>query len=229
MGDFRFEILDFGLNPKSKTCSERSESIQNPKFKWMASLGVGLVVLVGLLIGQERWAARPVATPQSVPAPSLQSTPAGSFLRDYADLAPAPTSGDLVAPSAADVVEFLLKFGIVLLALYGSLRGLRTLMARQRWLPTSGTQVTVVETAHLSPRRALYVVRAGRQKLLLGGTDHEITLLAELDEEDQPGAQSRSEAFAAHLAAASETIDVLQNGGIKGGVDQGRVERGRKV
>lgn len=169
---------------------------------WVLSLGIGLVVLVGLLVGQERWAVRPVLSTPAVTTPALQPTPVDSFLRDYADLAPAPVSGEPGMPSFGDAAGFLLKFGIVLLVLYGSLRGLRTFMARQHWLPASNTRVTVVETTHLSPKRALYVVRAGSQMLLLGGTDHEITVLAELVEDTRPAGQVRPEEFATQLAVA---------------------------
>lgn len=181
-------------------------NFQVPNFRWALSLVIGLVVLIGLLIAQQGGAGQSSRSPEPSFTPSVQTTPESGFIRDYADLAPSPAYGEWVGPSVADLAGFLLKFGLVLLVLYGTLRGLRVLMARQRWLPASSDQVAVVETTHLAPRRALYLVRVGGQTLLLGGTDHEITLLAELDEVRESNPETHPQGFAMKLAAVGQVV-----------------------
>jgi len=181
-------------------------NFQNPNSRWMLSLVIGLVVLIGLLMAQQGAAGQANRSPEPSFTPPVQITPESGFIRDYADLAPSPAYEELAGPSVADWAGFLLKFGLVLLVLYGTLRGLRMLMTRQRWLPASSNQVSIVETTHLAPRRALYLVRVGGQTLLLGGTDHAITLLAELDEVSRSNPETHPQGFAMKLAAAGQVV-----------------------
>lgn len=118
-----------------------------------------------------------------------------SFLRDYNALAHDQAIVMPGGPGVGDTVGFLAKFGLVLVLLYGSLRALRSFMIRQRgmtsrWARSETTpiaEVVILETAHLSPHRALYLVGAGPKVLLLGGTDQQITFLAELADMDLEG------------------------------------------
>jgi flagellar biogenesis protein FliO len=83
-------------------------------------------------------------------------------------------------PALGDVVSYLARFGFILILLYGSLRALKTFTLRQQGAAASA-RIEVLETRYLSSNRALYLVSIGSRKWLLGGTDQQITLLAELE------------------------------------------------
>jgi flagellar biosynthetic protein FliO len=51
-------------------------------------------------------------------------------------------------------------------------------------------QVKVIETTHLTPRRAIHLVQVGDRKLLIGATDQSISLLTEVDDQPAGGIQS---------------------------------------
>lgn len=151
---------------------------------WMVWVGcTALLISLGLLMGTER--LRPEAL---IPATGVQaaSQPEASTLAVRAATADGlfqQPRGGVFAPATVgveDTVGFLVKFGFVLLLLYGSLRVLRGFTLRWRGLTPSTAQIAVLETRYLSPRRALYLVRAGSRVLLLGGTDQQINFLADV-------------------------------------------------
>ena len=76
-------------------------------------------------------------------------------------------------------VSVILKLGLVVALIYASLYLLR------RWqsgaFDPARRQVTIVESARLTPRQALHLVRAGERLLLIGATDQSLTLLAEVE------------------------------------------------
>jgi flagellar biosynthetic protein FliO len=64
-------------------------------------------------------------------------------------------------------------------------------------------QVKVIETTHLTPRRAIHLVQVGDRKLLIGATDQSIALLTEID--DQPAGTIASDAtFSELLSVAAQ-------------------------
>lgn len=79
-------------------------------------------------------------------------------------------------------VNVLFKLGLVLLLIYSSVIILRRLQSSQN--PRFRKGIKIIETTHLSPNRAVHLVQVGRQVYLLGATDHEVTLLSKLDEEE---------------------------------------------
>jgi len=86
-------------------------------------------------------------------------------------------------PAAA--IDLLLKLGIVLALAYASLAVLKryTVGATR---PTA--MLEVLDSTTLAPNRAVYVVRVGEKRLVLGVTTTQITALAELDPEATPEA-----------------------------------------
>ncbi len=73
-----------------------------------------------------------------------------------------------------------LVLGIVVLLIYLTLNvGLRRLLGIKP--NTAHGLVTVLERVTLDPKRALFVVRAGNEVLLLGGSDASLQLISKLD------------------------------------------------
>ncbi len=144
----------------------------------IASFALLAVVGTPFLESSQPAAGAPMAGYAPPEARSLTAT--GDFAIVSAaqdqDTTPVPLNG----VSLGDTVGFLAKFGFVLLLLYGSLRLLRNVTLRWQGLTPSTAQIAVLETRYLAPRRALYLVRAGSKVLLLGATDQQISLLADL-------------------------------------------------
>ncbi|MFQ5343373.1 MAG: flagellar biosynthetic protein FliO [Anaerolineae bacterium] len=161
---------------------------------WLVTLvaGLGLLVVVGPYLGIGRSAPEAPSTPTNLRTADLEGPATGaaepatpdSFLRDYD--APAHDQAILTSsgPTVGEAVSFLAKFGLILILLYVSLRALRSFMLRQRGTTSSSAQIEILETRYLSSNRALYLVGAGPKVLLLGGTDQQVTLLAELADVD---------------------------------------------
>ena len=72
-----------------------------------------------------------------------------------------------------------LKLGIVVLLIYVSLYLLKRWSGAATAIPHN--RLAVLESAHLSPRQALHLVRVGEQVLLIGATDAAVNVLAQLD------------------------------------------------
>lgn len=79
------------------------------------------------------------------------------------------------------------KLGLVLLLIYSAAIYLRRRQSGLHALRRK--QIQVLETTHLSPHRALHLVKVGDQTYLIGATDHNIQLLSQVAE-----AQSHSPA-----------------------------------
>ncbi len=93
---------------------------------------------------------------------------------------------------------------LVVLAIYFSA------LAFRRWQMGGGKaparQLALVETLHLSQRRAVYLVRAGEQLFLLGATDQSINSLGQVNPAGQPVSSQIS--FDQHLSIATQkTMD----------------------
>lgn len=92
---------------------------------------------------------------------------------------------DPKTPAALYMAGVLAKLVFVLLLIYVCAALFR------RWLnlsPRSGPerQLRVLETVRLSPRQALHLVSVGDQRLLIGATDQNISLLTSLETDLSP-------------------------------------------
>ncbi|MDD5369527.1 MAG: flagellar biosynthetic protein FliO [Anaerolineaceae bacterium] len=90
--------------------------------------------------------------------------------------------GPMDSPAPAESPT-LLAFKVFSRLLAATLLILGCFLVLRKWQKSSGRstirKVGVVETVHLSQRRALYLVRIGERELLIGGTDQSITFLAD--------------------------------------------------
>lgn len=73
-----------------------------------------------------------------------------------------------------------LKLALVLVVVYLSKTGLRWLQKGQQNIGGSGATIRVLETTGLAPGRYLHLVVVGEKTLLIGATDQQFTMLAEL-------------------------------------------------
>lgn len=73
-----------------------------------------------------------------------------------------------------------LKLALVLVVVYLSMTGLRWLQKGQQNIGGSGATIRVLETTSLAPGRYLHLVVVGEKTLLIGATDQQFTMLAEL-------------------------------------------------
>ena len=81
---------------------------------------------------------------------------------------------------AALGLDVFLKLGIVLILIYASAHLLRKFGITG--ISQKTRHLSISETLSLSPRRALYIIKVGEQKLLIGATDQNITLIKQLDD-----------------------------------------------
>lgn len=92
----------------------------------------------------------------------------------------------------------------VLACLYLVLIGLR------RWhtqvAAISDRQLSIVETLRLSPKQVLHLVRVGDRQLLLGASDGQVALLAEVGG-TPPVADGAAPAFISHLQQAAARVN----------------------
>ncbi|WP_223746594.1 flagellar biosynthetic protein FliO [Myxococcus sp. XM-1-1-1] len=162
------------------------------------TLGVTL-----LLAPASVWAQAPAPSPSPVPA-----APTGAAVRDAvappqagqgAPAAPSPASPpvwedpSINAAAAAEaepesmgwmLVRTLMVLGAVVASIYLTLNvGLRRLMGLQSTSTGRQTVVSVVERLPLDPKRALFVVKAADEYLLVGGGEAGLQLLSKLDAE----------------------------------------------
>jgi flagellar protein FliO/FliZ len=96
-------------------------------------------------------------------------------------------------------LDLFLKLGAVLALAYVSLAALRRYTggaSSQR-----GTLLEVLDSTSLGPNRAVYVVRAGGRRLVLGVTQQQITALGDLDGEPLDDTASASAPGAAQVPA----------------------------
>jgi flagellar biosynthetic protein FliO len=127
---------------------------------------------------------------------------AGFWLTDY-------QSGDSTASmvdSTAWIVGAILKFGIVLLLIYGAAILLR------RWqvggIKKNNRRMKILEISALTPRRAIYLVQVDGQTFMLGATDQSVNLIAEVDQMESAVADP-SQPFSDALIQAGDRLDVL--------------------
>jgi flagellar biosynthetic protein FliO len=78
-------------------------------------------------------------------------------------------------------IDLMVKLGAVLALAYVSLAALRRYTAGS--VSQRGSILEVLDSTTLGPNRAVYVVRAGDRRLVLGVTQNQITALGDLDEQ----------------------------------------------
>lgn len=164
---------------------------------WWVVLGVAGLALVLFLqqlpsgpIAGDNATAQPAAPADQKTAPSpdtpAEDTATGEqqFLADYD-----PDAATLLTTTAEEEDsrsgwEIALDFGVKLIIIIGlvylALYGLRWLQRTRYKNISGGATINVLETTGLSPGRSLHLVVVGEKTLLLGATDHEISVLAEL-------------------------------------------------
>jgi flagellar biogenesis protein FliO len=129
-------------------------------------------------------AAAPVA--EKAPAPTPSGAPAGDALKPPFD--PTLDEPKLDTPNTDTelsmgwtLLRTLVVLGIVVMSIYVTLNwGLRKMLGLKT--PTvSGSVVSVIERVPLDQRRALWVVKAANEYLLVGGADAALALITKLD------------------------------------------------
>lgn len=108
---------------------------------------------------------------------------------------------DAFAYSAGLAAGVFLKLGLVVLLILGAALVLRNWKGTP-WR-TALRQMTVIETLHLTPRRALHLIRVGQRVLLIGATDQSIALLGEME------ADTAAEGRAAEAGGGTAFADLL--------------------
>ena len=88
------------------------------------------------------------------------------------------------------------------------LAALRWLQRSSRHFAAKGSTVHVLETVGLAPGRTLHLIVVGNKTLLIGATDHQLSLLTELPDAALPLPQEDN-AFDQALSRATETTSSL--------------------
>jgi flagellar biogenesis protein FliO len=147
-----------------------------------------LVLMLGLsgslAFAEEAAAPAPVAAPLPAPAPAV-TTPAATTAPQFVPEPEIPKSEppELVGEELNlgwTLVRTVAVLGMVIMLVYLTLNvGLRKLLGIK---PPVGTAiVTVLERVALDQKRALFVVEAAGEVLLVGGSDHNLSLISKLD------------------------------------------------
>ena len=217
----------FGKSPYHNLPSSRG---RRPGFRWWVLI-LTLVLGVPLLLLQM---APPVgrtgALPTPVPAapdghPDTETSGNRPFLPEYQPdgipaldeetTRPGAPAGvaDLSGWSALDVVaKLVLVIGLAYLAIAG-LRWLQK--GRRRPADGSGVAIRLLETTGLAPGRWLHLVAVGEKTLLIGATEYQVSLLADLQSATVP---AEEEATDFEEALRLRSTAPLQSSAV-GGVD----------
>lgn len=146
-----------------------------------------LLVLLLVVLGPVLYptAPQPTATPRPSTAENSADEP---FLPEYD-----PAQGTTLAMAPADQrplwqvsLDVGLKLLLVIGLLYLTLAGLRRLQKARGVSLGSTATIQVLETVGLAPGRTLHLVVVGEKTLLIGSTDHNVSLLANLAENTVP-------------------------------------------
>jgi flagellar biosynthetic protein FliO len=85
--------------------------------------------------------------------------------------------------TVALIWDVLWKTAFVLVILYGVMWAIRRFSGRPL-VSRKGLSISVVETAHLGPGRAVHIVNVGNKTVLIGATSQQVSLLTELAPSD---------------------------------------------
>lgn len=183
---------------------------------WLFVFGLGLLLFFMQVNSSSRSQPQDKVDPTSLP-PATQATAPGIsgetaskeagaeplFLAEYDPEANPFLADNSEAERPLWLIggELALKLLLVIGLLYLALLGLRWLQRGQRKLAGHGAAIRVLETTSLASGRALHLVVVGEKTLLIGATDHQLSLLAELTEVATPLTEESSP-FAETLAAS---------------------------
>ncbi|MCB0210195.1 MAG: flagellar biosynthetic protein FliO [Anaerolineae bacterium] len=78
-------------------------------------------------------------------------------------------------------IELALKLALVLSMIYLVIGGLHWLQKKQKNIDRSETAIRILETTGLGPGKSLHLIIVGEKTLLIGTTEQQFTLLAELE------------------------------------------------
>lgn len=122
----------------------------------------------------------PVSTKEGYQAEVAETD--GSFLAEYdSETIPFMTENSADdKPLWISTGELALKLLLVIGLVYLALTGLRWLQKSRIQATAGSTTIRVLETTGLAPGRSLHLVVVGEKTLLIGATDHQLSLLAEL-------------------------------------------------
>lgn len=177
------------------------ERLQRQRFNfgwpiWLIIFSLGILLFFGqsLLYTAGTQPSQPLSTPteeeliNESPVSNKEERQAnvpeteGSFLDKY-DSKAIPFLVDSSAddkPLWMSTGELLLKLLLVIGLVYLALTGLRWLQKSRIQATAGSTTIRVLETTGLAPGRSLHLVVVGEKTLLIGATDHQLSLLAEL-------------------------------------------------
>jgi len=108
-------------------------------------------------------------------------------------------------------VDILIKLSLVVGLIYGGLWAFRRY--RSADIRKGAKKIDVLETIHLSPRRALHLIQAGERLLLIGATDQHVSYLSEIEASAATTVEQVPPAFAELLADKTQPSVVNSNGG----------------
>lgn len=147
-----------------------------------------LLVAILLVLGPTLYPVAPVQPTATAQTSSAENQGGTSFLPEYD-----ATQGTTLGMSPADQRPFWqvsldvgLKLLLVIGLLYLTLAGLRRLQKAKGGPAGGSATIQVLETVGLAPGRTLHLVVVGEKTLLVGSTDHTISLLANLAETTAP-------------------------------------------
>jgi flagellar protein FliO/FliZ len=171
-----------------------------------------MLLLCLTLLAAEPEAAPPPAPAVDAPAPAAEAPAPAAVPK--ADVPLELRKGDLPTlddPKLAgeeekslgwQLVQMLLVLGAVIMLAYVSLNwGMRKLLGI-RTPGSGGSLVSVIERVPLDQRRAVFVVKAANEYLLVGGAEQQLSLISKLDaaEVEKIQAQKRTAAPALTLS-----------------------------
>lgn len=172
------------------------KNAQKRKQQWgwwifLLAMVVVAVFMVGQGIYPQPQPTAPVAPAVAAPPDSTVSASAtddGSFLPEYSaeDDPFSTTQAQDERPLWQIGLDVAWKFMLVIGLLYATLLGLRRLQKNKAGQSAAGTTIQVLETVGLAPGRSLHLVVVGEKTLLVGATDHQLSLLTELNPEAVP-------------------------------------------
>jgi flagellar biosynthetic protein FliO len=129
----------------------------------------------------------------------------GLFTEVPADQTESTTPADEDIFSIEYGLDIIAKLALVLGLLYLALYGLRRLQKNKNVQPSrNDTTINLLETTGLAPGRSLHLVVVGEKTLLIGATDQQISVLAELQDATIPVLEeTEEESFTDVLQAQS--------------------------
>jgi len=176
---------------------------------WMPLLLMGFGVLVVLAQSPaSQWETAPPAPATSGPAvPTGQPADTGLALPSYdpaVDNAALGTSTSDERPGWLVSGQLVLALIVIIALIYLVVAALRWLQHGRRGHAQTGAAIRVLETTGLAQGRALHLIVAGNKTLLIGSTDHQVSLLAELPDAALPVAEEDTAGFEKVMSKAEE-------------------------